>query len=1039
MEVPIELIEQIERGNCVLFLGWEGPETRETGAPQVLTEKVLARRLADRVHYPKPVGPLYDIAEYFEVERGRHALIEYVCDVIQEYENRCPDYYQAVVKLPFNIIVTTSLDDSLEWILRTQGRKFVRVVRDEEVSFIDDDKPLIVKLYGDVENRISIVITREDHMAFFDQLPNMSDLLKYFFKTKTLLFLGYNLDDPHFLQFYAYANQRTKRYQRRAYAVKPNPTQYRRRLWESRNLTLLDASPDEFLAELASRIGQVAYLPPKDPLVALADELAMISGVHKSPYKFLSSFEEQDIDIFFGRDHDIVRATRKLLSSKLTILYGKSGFGKTSLICAGITPRLIRSNYLPVYARVAADPLLSIKTNTIDRVLQLGRDGSTSDNLKRLQSAADLSMPSFIRELKEVEDRSLVVFIDQFEEFFISLGDATRKQFEREVAECINSPYIDATFVLSLREDFLPELHELRRLRNVYESLYRLKALTIAQASQAIVRPAEKFGITYEAGLVSQIIQQLSDKDQIDPAQLQIVCDRLYNSLEERETRISMALYNELGGVRQILADYVDSKLDEFGPKRRSVAQKLLRGMVTSLFTRTMLLYSDAVLETSDIPDWTESDTKDLLRDLVQARLVRRVADVEEESYELTHEYLINKIQEWIDLEALKVKEAQDLLRREHNNWQRHKIPMDKSALKIVDAQRERLMLNNDLKAFILAAAARYDFEFDYWINRNQENQQAIDLLVWLLKEDEPNAKRLAGIALGLLSDDLGIIDEVYSVHESVANPNTVKRIEQLQSQGFPFGEGFLENVRQIVEHRFTKNMIFVEAGEFLMGTSQEEIDAIAQANQVPLSFFEGQYPQRKVYVDGFYIDKFLVTNAEFQEFKPTHTFPVGHEDHPATSVTWYEALEYARWVGKELPTEEEWEKAARGTDGRRFAWGEEWDPERCNTRLSGYGGTTPVDQFPSGVSPYGCYDLCGNVWEWTSTWLNEEKKQKVLKGSSWSKYGILPWCWYRFNYEPDSGYINVGFRCIRHVRLSNEQSGQPGSPRSVYDSVGEE
>ena len=78
---------------------------------------------------------------------------------------------------------------------------------------------------------------------------------------------------------------------------------------------------------------------------------------------------------------------------------------------------------------------------------------------------------------------------------------------------------------------------------------------------------------------------------------------------------------------------------------------------------------------------------------------------------------------------------------------------------------------------------------------------------------------------------------------------------------------------------------------------------------------------------------------------------------------------------------------------------------------------------------------MSGNVWEWTSTWLNEEKKQKVLKGSSWSKYGILPWCWYRFNYEPDSGYINVGFRCIRRVLPSNERSDQLGSPIPVEHS----
>jgi hypothetical protein len=85
MDIPIELIEQIERGNCVLFLGWADSETDKATSEQVLNEAILARRLADRIHYPGPVGPLYEVAERFEIERGAQALIQYVCDVIEEY------------------------------------------------------------------------------------------------------------------------------------------------------------------------------------------------------------------------------------------------------------------------------------------------------------------------------------------------------------------------------------------------------------------------------------------------------------------------------------------------------------------------------------------------------------------------------------------------------------------------------------------------------------------------------------------------------------------------------------------------------------------------------------------------------------------------------------------------------------------------------------------------------------------------------------------------------------------------------------------
>ena len=199
-EIPIESIEQIKRGNCVLFLGWVSTDREHGSTPKVLDEQTLAERLPSRVQFPKQTGPLYEVAEYFEVERGRQALIQYICDVIEESDDQLPSYYRKVVDLPFNIIVCTSLDNSLKKLLRENGKRFLSIIRDEEISFIDDDKLLVVKLYGDVDDRSSMVVSREDYINFFEQLPNISNLLKYYFSTKTLLFVGFDFNDPHFLQ-----------------------------------------------------------------------------------------------------------------------------------------------------------------------------------------------------------------------------------------------------------------------------------------------------------------------------------------------------------------------------------------------------------------------------------------------------------------------------------------------------------------------------------------------------------------------------------------------------------------------------------------------------------------------------------------------------------------------------------------------------------------------------------------------------------------------------------------------------------------------
>jgi formylglycine-generating enzyme required for sulfatase activity len=140
---------------------------------------------------------------------------------------------------------------------------------------------------------------------------------------------------------------------------------------------------------------------------------------------------------------------------------------------------------------------------------------------------------------------------------------------------------------------------------------------------------------------------------------------------------------------------------------------------------------------------------------------------------------------------------------------------------------------------------------------------------------------------------------------------------------------------------------------------------------------------RRRVEFKRFAIDLTPVTNAEFAEFlkvtkwKPKHPEnflkhwtsgkpTAGQEDHPVVYVDLDDARAYARWAGKRLPTEEEWQYAAQGADGRTYPWGNEMQADRCNDGQSG--GTTPVKAFPLGRSPFGCYDLCGNVWQWTES-----------------------------------------------------------------------
>ena len=209
--------------------------------------------------------------------------------------------------------------------------------------------------------------------------------------------------------------------------------------------------------------------------------------------------------------------------------------------------------------------------------------------------------------------------------------------------------------------------------------------------------------------------------------------------------------------------------------------------------------------------------------------------------------------------------------------------------------------------------------------------------------------------------------------------------------------------------------MIYIPAGEFTMGTTRAEAAALAKGYNVHPSFFRTECPQREVSVKAFWIDAHPVTNAQFKrcvdagKARPPanwggKTYPTGAADHPVAAVNWQQAKAYADWVGKRLPTEAEWEKAARGTDGRVYPWGNEWDPQATRiddgTSPQTRALTVPVGSFPKGKSPYGVLDMCGNVAEWTGTPTRKPNPQRPT------------WGWYAVKGAGAAHSLRGNFRC---------------------------
>jgi formylglycine-generating enzyme required for sulfatase activity len=225
--------------------------------------------------------------------------------------------------------------------------------------------------------------------------------------------------------------------------------------------------------------------------------------------------------------------------------------------------------------------------------------------------------------------------------------------------------------------------------------------------------------------------------------------------------------------------------------------------------------------------------------------------------------------------------------------------------------------------------------------------------------------------------------------------------------------------------------MVLIPAGEFTMGST-------------PREGLADETPQRRIILDAFYIDKYEMTVGRFSKFLQAAGADVPEywnvanldtdAEYPVVGVDWDQAQAYCKWAGKRLPTEAEWEKAARGGDGRRYPWGNEGPtPQYANF---GKGGTfgyskslAKVGSFESGKSPYGVYDMIGNVWEWVADWYDkgyyqsapeknprgpEKGEFKVIRGGSWAKVPLVVRAAGRNRAAPSSQTTSIGFRCAK-------------------------
>jgi formylglycine-generating enzyme required for sulfatase activity len=226
--------------------------------------------------------------------------------------------------------------------------------------------------------------------------------------------------------------------------------------------------------------------------------------------------------------------------------------------------------------------------------------------------------------------------------------------------------------------------------------------------------------------------------------------------------------------------------------------------------------------------------------------------------------------------------------------------------------------------------------------------------------------------------------------------------------------------------------MSYVAGQEFMMGSNSGDLL---------------EQPAHKVTVQPFFIDVNEVTREDYQKFVATghrapngwidNSYPSGTGQWPVTGVSWDDANAYASWLGKRLPTEAEWEFAARGTDGRRYPWGNEWKSQAANAANTSVNHVDQIGRSLSGASPFDAFDMVGNAWEWTATDLaaypggqlpnlladgSEIKRGKVIRGGCYLSRQDQATTTFRRGWPPHgANYDNTGFRLVKDVERSNQ------------------
>jgi formylglycine-generating enzyme required for sulfatase activity len=570
---------------------------------------------------------------------------------------------------------------------------------------------------------------------------------------------------------------------------------------------------------------------------------------------------------------------------------------------------------------------------------------------------------------KALGETKLFLLVDQFEETFTLCKDADeRKAFIKNLLSLAEDDVQSAArVVITLRADFYAHCAEYDGLRLSLEEHQKY----IGAMTPDELRQAITAPAQSAGWKFQPGLENLILQDVgTEPGALPLLSHALLETWKRRQGRtLTLKGYADAGGVKKAIAQTAESVYDKLTPAEQTIARRIFLRL-TELGEGVQDTRRRVKLDELSQRMGTQDSVAKVLKILTDARLVTTAQD----SAEVAHEALIREwgtLRKWLD-------EDRDSLR-----LHRH---LTESAGEWVRRGRETGELYRGARLKQLQG----------WLKEHGEALSPLEREFVKASQNVKKRERLQRAAIA--SVGMALLLLIFFMPAGIINRLIYQPVD-------------MEDY-----------WVTIPAGEFQMGSENGISD---------------ESPVHTVYLDEYQIGKYEVTNRQYNNCRQagvcSGTAVSTNLDHPVVNVSWHNAKTYCEWVDGRLPTEAEWEKAARGTDGRTYPWGEGIDCDKANYDAEDYcvGGTSPIGSYESGKSPYGVYDMAGNVYEWVNDWYDGTYYQnssssnplgpssgsaRVLRGGSWDYYDSNARSSLRFRSAPSYSDDYVGFRCARDV-----------------------